>query len=132
MIKVSPVTDPAMARKAFDAHGLPYVETSAVLVAADGRDKLGECFVQMTEQGVEILSISCEAEDPSLIDWLMRSAMNYAANRGAYLAYCRLPEYEQTLLALSFEKKDGYYVGEVPEIFKGCLQCRSGTGDSGK
>lgn len=123
MIKVSPVLDKNEAEKLFAAQGLNFSDGCAALVAVSGDEKLGQCLLQMTERGVDILSINCDVEDDSLIDWLMRSAMNYAANRGAYLAYCSLPQYEETLLSLSFEKKDGYYVGEVPEIFKGCKHC---------
>lgn len=125
MIKVSPVLDLKEAEKAFAAQGLTFADGCAALEATDGHSILGGCLLQMTEHGVDILSITCAEGDSSLIDWLMRSAMNYAANRGAYLAFCNLSQYEDILLSLSFEKKDSYYVGEVPEIFKGCTCCAS-------
>lgn len=132
MIKVSPILDENKAKSLFAAEGLAFAEGCAALVAVCGEDRLGHCLLQMTQRGVEILSIKCDVPDYSLIDWLMRSAMNYAANRGAYLAYCSLAEYEETLLSLSFEKKDGCYIGEVPEIFKGCKHCAAAREDENK
>lgn len=124
MIKVSPEKDEQKVAELFEkAHLQPADKDSAVLVAVDGDKTLGKCMLQMTPKGVVILKLDFDKKDASLADWLMRSAMNYAANRGAYLAFSSIEEYEDVLLNLGFVKKDNSYVGEVPEIFKSCKSC---------
>lgn len=126
MIKVSPIASQEEVKASFARFGLCAAEESAVLAATNGTDVLGKCLLECREDGVHILAIDFLQEDDSLVDWLMRAAMNYAANRGAYLAFCSLSQYEKILTSLSFEKKGDVYVGEVPEIFKGCKCCNAG------
>lgn len=127
MIKVSPVLSKNEIHEIFAQYHLCAGNDSAVLTAMNGSDILGKCLLECREDGVHILAIDFQQGDDSLVDWLMRAAMNYAANRGAYLAYCGLSQYEDVLLSLSFEKKGDIYIGEVPEIFKGCKKCGGNT-----
>ncbi len=127
MIKVSPVLSKDEIHEIFAQYHLCAGDDSAVLIAMNGFDILGKCLLECHEEGVHILAIDFQQGDDSLVDWLMRAAMNYAANRGAYLAYCGLLQYEDVLLSLSFEKKGDIYIGEVPEIFKGCKKCGENT-----
>lgn len=123
MIKVSPVQSKEQIDEIFNQFDFAAGESSAVLIATDACAVLGKCLLECREDGVHILAIDFQQQDDSLVDWLMRAAMNYAANRGAYLAFCKLPQFEDILLSLSFEKKGDAYIGEVPEIFKGCKKC---------
>ncbi|MCQ2481404.1 MAG: hypothetical protein MJ121_04735 [Clostridia bacterium] len=58
------------------------MQGSASYIAADGDEKLG--FAEFTYQGFEMKFTSLECADDSVKEGLMRSAMNYCANRMSY------------------------------------------------
>ena len=80
--------------------------TGTVLVGVQN----GKCF---------IYDIALKSDDPLLCEGLIRSALNFAANRGAYMAYCGLEEQKEVLEYLGFEKTTDTYSGEIPELLKG-------------
>lgn len=50
----------------------------------------GKCLVKIRGTACELLDLEALQSDALLIEGLVRSALHFAANRGAYTAECRL------------------------------------------
>lgn len=94
---------------------------AARIFAIDGENELGSCYVCVDAYKCFVSEIAPKENDSLLIEGLIRSALNFAANRGAYIAECSQAEFKSVLELLGFENKDGIYKGEIPELLKG--QC---------
>ena len=57
----------------------------------------------------------------------MRAALNFGANRNAYMAYCSLEKINDVLTLLGFEKNNGIYEGDIPTLLKGSCCKKSGV-----
>jgi hypothetical protein len=89
------------------------------IIALDGDRELGSCFVRIEAYKCFLSGITADENDALLVEGLIRSALNYAANRGAYIATCLDDSIKNVLEYLGFENKDGEYRGEIPELLKG-------------
>ncbi|MBR0541419.1 MAG: hypothetical protein IJK26_04345 [Clostridia bacterium] len=92
---------------------------SARIIAIDGDEEKGSCYISVDAQKCFLSDIVSEENDDLLVEGLIRSALNFAANRGAYIAVCRECEFKSVLEFLGFENTDGIYQGEIPELLKG-------------
>ncbi len=92
---------------------------SARIIAIDGDEEKGSCYISVDAQKCFLSDIVSEENDDLLVEGLIRSALNFAANRGAYISVCREGEYKSVLEFLGFENTDGIYQGEIPELLKG-------------
>ncbi|MBE6828365.1 MAG: hypothetical protein E7514_07145 [Ruminococcaceae bacterium] len=50
---------------------------------------------------------------------LIRSALNFGANRGAYMAFADISGFGDVLANLGFADNNGVLCGEIPELLKG-------------
>ncbi len=89
------------------------------ILALDGETDIGSCTVRVNGYECVLSDIYVETDDSLVIEGLIRSALNYAANRNAYTAVCRDEKYSDVLKLLGFEKIGGSYSGEIPELLKG-------------
>ncbi len=92
---------------------------SARIIAIDGDEEKGSCYISVDAQKCFLSDIVSEENDDLLVEGLIRSALNFAANRGAYIAVCREGEFKSVLEFLGFENTGGIYQGEIPELLKG-------------
>lgn len=79
----------------------------------------GKCLVQIMGTACEILALETEQDDPLLIEGLVRSALHFSANRGAYAASCRLAFIRDVLLLLGFTEENSAFHGTIPELLAG-------------
>lgn len=92
---------------------------TAVINAVDGESVSGSCKVSVNSYECVLSDITAVGNDGLLAEGLIRSALNFAANRGAYIAKCSQSEFDGVLKALGFSLEGGEYSGEIPELLKG-------------
>ncbi|MBQ7549277.1 MAG: hypothetical protein IJT03_06190 [Clostridia bacterium] len=83
---------------------------------SDGR-VCGKCIFH--NNGYEMDIDSVEAEDDEIAEGLIRSALNYCANRGTYIAHYLAPGFGRVAEMLGFADDDGTPSGEIPELLRG-------------
>lgn len=87
--------------------------------------EVGQALVKVDGYNCYLLSVNCDLSDKLLVEGFVRAALNFSANRFAYMAYTELTEIEDVLLLLGFEKKNGIYSGDIPSLLKGsCSHCK--------
>ena len=92
---------------------------TAVISALDGESVSGGCKVSVNSYECVLSDITVADNDELLAEGLIRSALNFAANRGAYIAKCSQSEFDGVLKMLGFAANGGEYSGEIPELLKG-------------
>lgn len=91
----------------------------------EGNDKLGGCGCTIKGSYVIINKIVFDEELQEFGEGLIRSALNYGANRGAYMAQCNSLNAESIMIRMGFEKnKDGVYEGDIPTLLGGTCSSR--------
>lgn len=80
---------------------------------------VGKCLFSIDRYNCYIISVDCDYSDKLLVEGYVRSALNFCANRSAYMAHCEINEISDVLLMLGFEKKNGIYSGDIPTLLKG-------------
>ena len=88
-------------------------------VALEDDAILGKCLVEVTGYTCAISELVQTGADKLVTEGLVRAALNFAANRGAYLASCSLVQIADVLKMLGFSEKNGVFRGEIPELLKG-------------
>ena len=72
--------------------------------AEENGEKIGECIFSLGGTYAEILSIKTRDSDRLVAEGLVRSALNFAANRSAYMARADIGRVEkEPCLTLGFE-----------------------------
>ncbi len=79
----------------------------------------GKCLVKIRGTACELLDLEALQSDALLIEGLVRSALHFAANRGAYTAECRLEAIKDVLLLLGFREENGVFQGTIPDLLAG-------------
>lgn len=80
---------------------------------------VGKCLMKINGYNCEIVSIDCDFSDKLLVEGFLRAALNFCANRSAYMAHCSITEIKDVLLYLGFENENGVYSGDIPTLLKG-------------
>ena len=88
-------------------------------------EKIGECIFSLGGTYAEILSIKTRNSDRLVAEGLVRSALNFAANRSAYMARADIGKVEkEPFITLGFEEKNGFYESDIPSALTGsCGHC---------
>lgn len=82
--------------------------------------EVGKCLVKVDGYKCRILFLLCDYSDKLLTEGFIRSALNFSANRNAYMAYCKIEEISDVLKLLGFESdNDGFYSGDIPTLLQG-------------
>ncbi len=87
--------------------------------ALESEEATGKCLVKITGTACEVTDLEAPADAPLLIEGLLRSALHFAANRGAYTAECRLEAIKDVLLLLGFREENGVFQGTIPDLLAG-------------
>ena len=88
-------------------------------------DPSGGCVGEIRGNYVYVTEISFPKDKPDFCEGLLRAALNYGANRGAYMARCGCDDAVSIMELMRFEKTDdGYYEGDIPTLLAGnCGDC---------
>ena len=79
--------------------------------------RAGGCRFRIEGYFMEITAVDCA--DPLLTDGLLRAAMNFSANRNAYIARARLGVADCALRQLGFQGEE-MLSAEIPDVLLGC------------
>ena len=82
-------------------------------------NRVGSCLMSIDAYKCYIEVLECDYADKLLVEGFLRSALNYCANRNAYMCYCEIEEISDVLKHLGFEYKNGVYSGDIPTLLKG-------------
>lgn len=98
---------------------LPFEENGSVGMSAfDGENKIGYCT--FSTEGYVMNFVNIECDDDIITEGLARAAMNYAANRNAYIAKISRELSSAAFFRLGFDGDDVLSV-EIPEsLASGC------------
>lgn len=80
---------------------------------------LGKCLVEVNGYTCTITELVQTGADKLVTEGLVRAALNFAANRGAYLASCSIVQIADVLKMLGFNEESGVFRGEIPELLQG-------------
>jgi hypothetical protein len=83
---------------------------------------LGACDLVLRAGKAHITACSLSSGDLSAGEGLLRSALNYAANRGCYIACFSAPDADAVRALLPFEYKNECWCGDIPTLLRGA--CR--------
>lgn len=100
---------------------IPYETNKMKAFEADS--EIGTISFEINGFDMTIKSLS--ADDDIIAEGLIRSALNYGANRGAYIAKVGNGIYENVFRRLGF-KGDNILSAEIPEALTGCC-CSHGN-----
>lgn len=84
----------------------------------DGKN-VGKCLMKVNGYNCYILKLDCDFSDKLLVEGFLRAALNFCANRNAYMAHCEILEISDVLSYLGFENNNGVYSGDIPTLLKG-------------
>ncbi len=91
----------------------------AAYKAYENGEYAGKCLVTIDGGKCFISDISTVMPDGLLVEGLIRSALNFAANRNAYMAYSSQQEYKNVFTLLGFQLSGGVYEGDIPTLLLG-------------
>lgn len=93
-------------------------ETTLFLADEEGIGA-GSCEIALSGYEVEVLNAEYDEDKPYALELLLRAALNYAANRNAYIAKTKLDIFTD----FPFEKDGEFFKGTIPELLAG--SCKS-------
>lgn len=91
--------------------------------AQENDEVIGECIFSVDGLYVEVLEV--RSDNPLTAEGLVRSALNFAANRSAYMARADMNRLSsEPFKTLGFEEENGFYVSDIPSALTGsCSHC---------
>lgn len=120
MIHYKPITDLNLLKEMFPNELINENEICGGYIGFDEEENnVGKCFMRVLEFKCFVSSIECDLNDKLLVEGFVRAALNFCANRNAYMAYCKDDRIKDILLLLGFENNDGVYSGDIPTLLKG-------------
>lgn len=130
MVFYKPYSDNTEIQKLFPETVLAPDAIYGAYVALEQDEPCGKCLVQIRDTACELVKLVCDGEDKLLTEGLVRAALHFAANRGAYAASCPVVGcYDDVLTMLGFTLQDGVYYGEIPTLLQGsCCHGKDGCG----
>lgn len=88
-------------------------------LSADGAE-CGKCVFRLNGYTMDVCFVEALNSDAETQEGLIRSALNYGANRGAYIAFYKADDAVSVARVLGFEEDEsGVLSGEIPELLKG-------------
>lgn len=102
--------------------GAPYESDEKALgyLAYDDEENIcGRVVFYLNGYDIEIIQVDAFDNDLETEEGLIRSALNYGANRSAYIACYSAPQAIEVAKMLGFEKKKDKLYGEIPFLLSG-------------
>ncbi|MGN0545161.1 MAG: hypothetical protein ACI4I0_06330 [Acutalibacteraceae bacterium] len=99
-----------------DTHGYRAFENGEII---------GESIFRINSAWVDILSVKAANDDLLVAEGLIRSSLNFAANRGVYMARANAGSaVSQPFETLGFSKDGDDYISDIPSALTGsCKDC---------
>lgn len=97
-------------------------ENLSEFIALENGEKIGSCFMKI-EDDAQIFSLDFSKDKPYAVEGLVKSALNYATFKNIYMAKCKQEDIAVFLKAMNFEKKNDWYVSDIPTILMGSCNC---------
>ncbi len=120
MIYYKPVTDIGELKKLFPNEKM---QDGGIYGGYIGFDEcgnnVGKCFMSVFGSKCSVSALECNLNDKLLVEGFVRAALNFCANRNAYMAYSTDERIKDVLLLLGFENNNGVYSGDIPTLLKG-------------
>ena len=92
------------------------------MVLQDGGEEAGYLLYRVYGDTASL--VCCRCEDAGLAEWLVRAALNAAANREALYAVCTDASLFEVLVALGFEQGENRVSVFIPDFFnRPCAGC---------
>ncbi len=125
MLEIYPIKDAEIIKTRFADNGLDFTDCSAGYIAYDGGEEIGCCLfdVIIAEKHTNILLIT-PADDNFLCDSLIRSIINYSANRGVFSLVCANDEIKNIASRLSYLAEVSNEI-DVAGMMQGCKNCKN-------
>lgn len=112
-----PISDKEKLREIF------HDDVNGGYIGYDGEEIIGKCSLTVDGYKVYVKTIEFASDKPDVGEGLMRSALNFGANRNAYFAYCSCENATEIMKLMGFEEKDGVFSGDIPTLLGGSCGC---------
>ena len=119
MIFYKPITDIDTLKKEFSDKEFNDNIYGAYIGIDEQGSSVGKCLMSVDGYSCFINMLICDYSDKLLVEGFIRAALNFCANRNAYMAYCNISEISDVLIYLGFENNNGVYSGDIPTLLKG-------------
>lgn len=119
MIFYKPVTDIEKLKTEFPEYNFDDSIFGGYMGFDEESNFVGKCLMSIKGFNCYIHIIECDFSDKLLVEGFIRAALNFCANRNAYMAHCNISEISEILEYLGFEKINGVYSGDIPTLLKG-------------
>lgn len=87
---------------------------------AAGDSVCGKCVFRLNGYTMDVCYVEALNDDAETEEGLIRSALNYGANRNAYIAYYKAEAAVSVAKLLGFEEdENGELNGDIPSLLKG-------------
>lgn len=96
-------------------------DTDAMVLRDSSGEVGGHATFRITGDVIELLTVT--AQEPLLVDGLIRSVLNTGDCRGAVTGLCRDESLALTLGRLEFEKGEDGYTVSIAKFFRGECHC---------
>lgn len=128
MIYYKPITDLTDIKKLFPNENTDenYIYGGYIGLNRDG-NSIGKIFIKVSGTKCYISSLDCDISDSLSVEGFIRAALNFCANRNAYMAYCVDERIKSVLLLLGFKENNGIYSGDIPTLLKSSCCKNSGV-----
>ncbi len=100
-------------------------DCTAIFRAFENEDKLGECRLLLKGNEADVYFLEYSELRPEIGEGLLKSAYNYAANRGAYIGSLSVKDSGGAHLLLDFNEKDGVLSNDIPSLLVGHCRCKN-------
>jgi|GEM_PF-145706 len=114
--------------KLFKINEIEITDTSMAVNAINGEDNesYGFCLFDYRDLTAIVFTLKYSEKFHFLPECLVKAALNYAANRGAYIAESSNMSIKKELLDLGFNQDGDLLTTEIPKIMAGkCCSCNN-------
>lgn len=90
-----------------------------VFEAVEDGKLLGKCLLKRSDNTAEIFALSHLENHSYIVEGLVKSALNFASFKGAYIGIFSARGYDKALIEMGFEFVNGVYKNDIPTILMG-------------
>lgn len=119
MIFYKPITEIELVKAEFPDFSYNQALFGCYVGYDENKCPVGKCLMSIDGYNCNIHCLECDYSDKLLVEGFLRAALNFCANKGAYMAYCSLLEISDVLEHLGFENINGAFSGDIPTLLKG-------------
>ena len=87
--------------------------------ALEDEKECGYCLMKTERSIADVYTLEFDEDRPYLVEGLLRTAFNSAALSNIYMGKCTCCNIDMFLERMNFEKKDDFYINDIPSILTG-------------